>query len=113
MAQPELLFAVEDRRGGSRREERGEEEEGGFLEEEEGGFLEEEEDVDDGVADAATNALWRGAEAARAASPTGLAAAPRILAERLVAMARKTQQKVATQRQRERAGGSRVKRKTR
>jgi hypothetical protein len=37
----------------------------------------------------------------------------RILAERLVAMARKTQQKVATQRQRERAGGSRVKRKTR
>jgi hypothetical protein len=105
MAQPELLFAVEDRRGGSRREERGEEEEGGFLE--------EEEDVDDGVADAATNALWRGAEAARAASPTGLAAAPRILAERLVAMARKTQQKVATQRQRERAGGSRVKRKTR
>ena len=90
MAHPELLFAVEDRRGGSRREERGEEEEEGFQE--------EEDDVD-----AATNdALWRGGggagEAARAASPTGLAAAARgIQAERLVAMAR-TQEEVATHR---------------
>ena len=79
-AQPELLFAVDDRRGGSRRGERGEE----------GGFREEEEGVDGD--DSATNAPWRGAGAGRAASPTGLAAARWLHAERLVAMTRRGQE---------------------
>lgn len=86
-AHPELLLVVDDRRGGSRRGERGEG----------GGFREEEDvDVDGDAADSATNAPWRGfAEAGRAAaaSPTGLAAAARWLhAERLVAMTRRGQE---------------------